>query len=120
MKWDMVAAGKILDDQCFMFNPRSKGKSDRYAEASRLGMRAYARHIEKVNPELAESLREWADLEMVRCLEVCTMLKLKGIDPDINREEFAEMTEGAEKHNALWDARIIKACYEKMETMDVK
>lgn len=46
--------------------------------------------------------------------DICTMFKLKGIDPDINREEFAGMTDGAEKHNALWDARIIKACYEKM------
>ncbi len=45
--------------------------------------------------------------------DICMLFKLKGIDPDINREEFAEMTENAEKHNALWDARIIKACYDR-------
>jgi hypothetical protein len=46
--------------------------------------------------------------------DICTLFKLKGIDPDVNREEFAEMTEGAQKHNALWDAKVIKACYEKL------
>ena len=44
--------------------------------------------------------------------DICTMFKLKGIDPDINREEFAGI-EG-NKHNALHDAKVIKACYEKM------
>ena len=47
--------------------------------------------------------------------DICTMFKLKGIDPDISREEFADMTENAQKHNALWDARVIKACFEKMK-----
>ena len=46
--------------------------------------------------------------------DLCTLFKTKGIDPDINREEFAGMTEGAEKHNALWDAKVIKACVEKL------
>jgi len=46
--------------------------------------------------------------------DICTVFKMKGIDPDINREEFAGMTNGAEKHNALWDAKVIKACYEKL------
>lgn len=45
--------------------------------------------------------------------DICTLLKSKGIDPDINREEFAGMGEG-KKHNALWDARVIKGCYEKL------
>lgn len=44
--------------------------------------------------------------------DLCTLLKIKGIDPDVNREEFAGMA-GGPKHNALWDARVIKACYEK-------
>jgi len=44
--------------------------------------------------------------------DICTLFKLKGIDPDINREEFAGM-QGA-KHNALHDAKVIKACYEKL------
>jgi hypothetical protein len=46
--------------------------------------------------------------------DLSTLFKIKGIDPDISREEFAGMTEGAEKHNALWDARVIKACYKKL------
>ncbi len=44
--------------------------------------------------------------------DICTLFKVKGIDPDINREEFSGI-EG-NKHNALHDARVIKACYEKL------
>lgn len=44
--------------------------------------------------------------------DICTLFKVKGIDPDISREEFAEMK--GDKHNALHDARVIKACYEKL------
>lgn len=44
--------------------------------------------------------------------DLATLFKLKGIDPDINREEYAGLSGGA-KHNALWDAKVIKACYEK-------
>ncbi len=46
--------------------------------------------------------------------DICTLFKLKGIDPDISREEFANMA-CDEKHNALHDAKVIKACYEKLE-----
>jgi hypothetical protein len=46
--------------------------------------------------------------------DICTVFKLKGIDPDISREKFiADSVEGA-KHNALYDAKVIKACYEKL------
>ncbi len=45
--------------------------------------------------------------------DICTLFQLKGIDPDINREEFSELSY-KKKHNALLDARIIKACYEKL------
>lgn len=48
--------------------------------------------------------------------DICTLFKVKGIDPDINREEFAEISEGSQKHNALWDAAVIKACYYKLVT----
>ncbi len=44
--------------------------------------------------------------------DICTLMKIKGVDPDINREEYSGMT--GEKHNALHDARVIKACYEKL------
>jgi len=48
--------------------------------------------------------------------DICTMMKLKGVDPDINREEYAfgDVLEVAEKHNALWDAQVIRACYENL------
>lgn len=44
--------------------------------------------------------------------DIATLMKIKGVDPDINREEFAGV-EGS-KHNALHDARVIKACYDKL------
>jgi hypothetical protein len=46
--------------------------------------------------------------------DICTLFKMRGIDPDINREEFAGLT--GQKHNALHDAKVIKACYEKLVT----
>ena len=48
--------------------------------------------------------------------DICTMFKVHGIDPDINREDFADMNEESEKHNALWDAKVIKSCYYKAES----
>ena len=44
--------------------------------------------------------------------DICTLFKIKGIDPDISREEYALMSENSVKHNALWDAKVIKKCYE--------
>jgi hypothetical protein len=44
--------------------------------------------------------------------DICTLFKVKGIDPDISREEFSNMQDNSQKHNALWDAKVIKACYE--------
>ena len=55
--------------------------------------------------------------------DICTLMKIKGVDPDINREEFARsgkywFTEDQiQKHNALWDAKVIKACYDKLMEM---
>lgn len=46
--------------------------------------------------------------------DLATLLKIKGIDPDINREEYAGLDGEGYKHNALWDAEVIKACYEKV------
>lgn len=45
--------------------------------------------------------------------DLATLFKTKGIDPDINREEYANIFIKGNKHNALWDAQVIKACYEK-------
>ncbi len=49
--------------------------------------------------------------------DLCTLLEIEGIDPDIRREAFAygnghDVDE--EKHNSLWDARTSKVCYEKL------
>lgn len=51
--------------------------------------------------------------------DICTLMKAKGVDPDINREDLAfgaekALVSGMSKHNALWDAKVINACYEKM------
>ena len=46
--------------------------------------------------------------------DICTMFKLKGVNPDISREEFAPNIIKGAKHNALYDAKVIKACYEKL------
>lgn len=48
--------------------------------------------------------------------DICTLFKLKGIDPDISREDFAGAVSWnvEHKHNALHDAKVIKACYEKL------
>lgn len=59
--------------------------------------------------------------------DICTMMKLKAVDPDINREEF--ITENyigefnplnsipGKKHNALYDAFIIKECYKILDSL---
>lgn len=40
------------------------------------------------------------------------------LDSDIDREKFCEISQdNAQKHNALWDAKVIKACYEKLITL---
>lgn len=46
--------------------------------------------------------------------DICTLFYAKGIDADISRETFAEMTENSLKHNALWDAKVIRQCFFKL------
>lgn len=48
--------------------------------------------------------------------DICTLFQAGGVDPDVNREKFAGLEDSPEKvkHNALWDAKVIKACYEKL------
>lgn len=49
--------------------------------------------------------------------DIATLFKMKGIDPDINREYFAgtwDESISEFKHNAIWDAKVIKKCYEKL------
>ena len=49
-------------------------------------------------------------------MDICTLFELKGIDPDVSREKFAfgEVYKEMPKHNALWDAQLIKQCYFKL------
>jgi len=47
-------------------------------------------------------------------LDICTMMVDRGIDPDISREEFAGFDKSEAKHNCLWDARMIEACFNKL------
>jgi len=49
--------------------------------------------------------------------DICTLFKVKGIDADISREEFAEVKDDYQKHNALWDAKVIKMCYDKLSQL---
>ncbi|MFD1990089.1 3'-5' exoribonuclease domain-containing protein [Paenibacillus nicotianae] len=50
--------------------------------------------------------------------DICTLMKIKDVDPDINREEYAygkaSHMVAEHKHNALHDALVIKKCYEKL------
>ena len=45
--------------------------------------------------------------------DLSTLLWANGVDPDVNREEFAGVN-GGDKHNALHDAIVIKKCFEKL------
>jgi hypothetical protein len=47
--------------------------------------------------------------------DLCTLLLLKNINPDITREQLAELSGDQPKHNALHDARVLKLCVEKLE-----
>lgn len=54
--------------------------------------------------------------------DICTLFKIKNIDPDINREEFVkeyiktykEADDFSNKHNSLHDADIIMYCYNNL------
>lgn len=50
--------------------------------------------------------------------DICTLFKAAGVDPDVSREEFSATMLDPElvaiKHNALWDARVIKACFDRL------
>lgn len=47
-------------------------------------------------------------------MDICTMFAVCGVDPDTDRERYAAMD--GFKHNALHDARVIRACYSKLST----
>jgi DNA polymerase III epsilon subunit-like protein len=45
--------------------------------------------------------------------DISTLFKMKGIDPNISRFDFVNMSSNL-NHNALEDAKVIKMCYDKM------
>jgi hypothetical protein len=47
--------------------------------------------------------------------DIATLMKVKGIDPDISREAFSGIS--LNKHNALDDARIVEACYLRLMSL---
>ena len=51
--------------------------------------------------------------------DICTLFKIKNIDPDISREEFSGICKEIviKKNNALFDAEIIRFCYNKLINM---
>ena len=48
--------------------------------------------------------------------DLATKLKEYGLDPDLDREAYAGNDIPGPKHNALHDALVIQACYNKLET----
>jgi hypothetical protein len=48
--------------------------------------------------------------------DICTFMKLRDVDPDISREALAGIS-NFRKHNALDDARIIRACFARLEEL---
>lgn len=47
-------------------------------------------------------------------IDVCSILVERGIDADVNREDFAQIQDKSIKHNALHDAYVIFQCYKKL------
>ena len=46
--------------------------------------------------------------------DICTLFYAKNVDADISREEFSEMQDGSQKHNAIWDAKVIRECFNRL------
>lgn len=55
--------------------------------------------------------------------DLSTLFRVKGLEPDTSREEFAGTFDAViadvpVKHNALWDALVVRACYHKLIALD--
>ncbi|MBT3298699.1 hypothetical protein HN385_07245 [archaeon] len=50
--------------------------------------------------------------------DICVRFKILNINPDISRENFIGIKNKKSKHNALFDALIIKKCYEKLDIIE--
>ena len=59
-------------------------------------------------------------------MDLATAFRMRGIDPDVTREEYAGLLlpppfgQSSMKHNALWDALIIRECVRKLDIPHVK
>ncbi len=122
--------------------PYDKTKKEFDFNLRRNGLTTYLGKLENLKEELTEWLSQFESVEMWSdCLaydwvlfndifgtafdipknvyyipfDICTLMKEKGIDPDISREEFSGLKDNCKKHNALWDAKVIKACYDKLK-----
>lgn len=49
--------------------------------------------------------------------DLATMFKIKGVDPDISREEYCGLAGTREKHNAFFDAGVIKECWDRVRLL---
>jgi len=46
--------------------------------------------------------------------DLCTLMKVRGVDPEEFTGDRMGVTKGIAKHNALWDALVIKACCDQL------
>lgn len=47
-------------------------------------------------------------------VDLATLFYAAGADPDVGREEFAGVCGADQKHNSMWDAEVIKRCFDKL------
>lgn len=52
-------------------------------------------------------------------MDIVTMFRERNIDPDVNREYFVYKEDKNGKHNALFDAEVIRDCYYLLKSMEV-
>ena len=128
--WIQVNVLTRVDNYGWMFPKEEEGKHLNYVGQSRW----IAGHLKEWLQSFGESIEMWSDClaydwvlfcqlfggarKIPKCVyyipfDICTLFKLKGIDPNINREKYVDYIDGG-KHMALWDAIVIKACYEKL------
>lgn len=55
--------------------------------------------------------------------DISTLFRVKGLEPDTHRETFAGNIDATTfttpaKHNALWDAYVVRACYRKLMALE--
>lgn len=46
--------------------------------------------------------------------DIATVFKAYGLDPDVSREAFIDKPIEGDKHNALYDCKVIQACHDKL------